>query len=144
MNKYIRKTLCILCFFCFNELLYSQNEDTPNLSFENGNFEGWTLYSGEYYYDKATDKYIKDWTIDPSLNRIRIMNSIGTQDPIVSCSDFLENPDGGLVARIGVPLKTEACDAVENENSCTDRLKDKEATEERMTYSFRVTEKTTL
>ncbi len=140
--------------------LYAKNEDTPNLSFEMGNFSGWNLYTGQYYYDdnnttipytpRGTNTYKAAWTPVTSAGaggRFQIMGTMpNTNDPIVACSGFFVNPDGmPSVARIGVPKAAEGYATAAS--SCSGRNKwttGKYATAERMTYTFTVTPQTTL
>ena len=79
--------------------VFAVNEDTPNLSFENGDFEGWTLYEGDDYYDASTDSLKYVWTENPASSRIKIMSTVkGAMDPTIQCApkgeEFFINPDG--------------------------------------------------
>lgn len=150
MRCYITSFLILSTIFS----TFSQNEDTPNLSFEQGNFTGWKLYTGKFYHvDAVPGTYQTDWTeVTPNAvairtnEQIKIMNTMGTPDPIVSCSDFLINPEGmPLVVRVGKPLASETQDNLPAMASCTYRHNNAYAAEaERMSYTFTVTEKTTL
>ncbi|HOU69123.1 MAG TPA: PKD domain-containing protein [Paludibacteraceae bacterium] len=140
MKRWIFILPIVLCFGFIS--IYAQNEDTPNLSFDKGNFSGWSLNTGDYYKDLITTEYVYDWTPVNSTGQISLMNSIGTLDPIV-CGKFnLQTvPDGASVsARIGVPLKCENFRSA----GCSTRVANRKAMAERMTYSFIVTENTTL
>ncbi len=162
----MKHTLTYLLSFYFlfcTFLLSAQNEDTPNLSFEQGTFAGWNLYSGEHYFDDAgnntipylpseTDTYKTVWTpvtANDAGQRFRVMATINTSDPTIACNTppFLINPPGmPLVARVGVPTATEGLDKPGAAMGCAANNWDrgKYATGERMTYTFVVTPRTTL
>lgn len=80
--------------------IYAQetNIDTPNLSFENGNFENWKLSLGGIYAEvngSDTTYHYDDWNVVNTTNQIRLVNgSVDSNDPTVSCWDFKTNPDG--------------------------------------------------
>jgi gliding motility-associated-like protein len=124
-------------------------QDASNIDFSN-RFEGWTR---EIVYFKHVPKV--DPT-DPNENdsyafryetmaddddRITIMGTTATYDEVVACSDMLPiNPDPGkVVARIGVPRKTEAYVAG---SSCSARPD--EAQGERLSYTYKVDEKSNI
>ncbi|HPH62600.1 MAG TPA: PKD domain-containing protein [Paludibacteraceae bacterium] len=131
--------LAMVFGFC---IISAQNEDTPNLSFENGSFENWTLYTGGYYFDDNDGKYKYDWEEDPSSPTIRLMNDVETPDPIVACNDLNIVPkEASLVARIGNPLEAENMPVYA---TCATRAAAYKARAERMTYSFIVSKNTTL
>ena len=135
-------SLLFVAFCAYTSLLHAQNEDTPNLSFEYGDFSGWTLYTGGYYYDDNAGTYTYDWEEKSTPPNIKLMNSVETPDPIVSCSNMNTVPEGAsLVARIGVPQEAEN---MPHSNYCVERAAAYKAMAERMTYTFTVTEKTTL
>jgi len=168
MRTYIFTSLLSFYLLFCTFSLSAQNEDTPNLSFEQGNFTGWNLYFGEYFYhdagnttipnippysDGGTDTYKMIWSPVTANNlggRI-IVNpmKINESDPTIACNTppFLINPPGmPMVARIGVPTATEGFDKVSGSN-CTNNnnwTRGKYATAEKMTYTFTVTPKTTL
>lgn len=114
------------------------NLDTPNLSFENGDFSGWERYEGKFIHD-VTDSVYKysDWKlVQGTTNRIQILNGgRNNPDPIV-CGDLVTNPDGIKSVRVGA---TAAPESYANANRIYN-----EATAEKLTYSFVVTENTTL
>ena len=133
-----KNLLLILTLIFISAFISAQtNKDTPNLSFEDGSLNGWTLYTGDFYYDDLSTSYLYDWTEKTAAqigNRISIIgNTSTTSDPIIACSGFYTNPDNKLVARVGVPLKLEGRSAGSAK-----------AAAERMEYSFFVTENTTL
>ena len=68
---------------------YAVNEGTPNLSFEEGDFSGWTLYLGDYYENVETGEYVYDWEeVTTSAERIKVMNTVaGTMDPTIACPE---------------------------------------------------------
>lgn len=140
-----RNLCCLLCLLGFScpAGAADVNLDTPNLSFESGNFSNWNIYTGGYYFDLDDSQFKYEWTqTDKASERHKIMNSIDTPDPIIACSDFLVVPkDLSLTARIGAPGKTENCQPGSN---IANRCKFWKAAAERMTYSFVVTENTTL
>lgn len=119
------------------------NVDTPNLSFEKGNFSNWSTYNGWYYYDETSDKFVYEWEPTVTLDkRFTVMNRIETPDTIVSCDGFNVIPsDLTLTARIGQPLAREG---FPNTNDCRTRSRSFKAAAERMTYSFIVTENSSL
>lgn len=92
-------------------MAYGQtNTDTPNLSFEDGSFNGWKQFTGNYFYNTTSGAYEYSWT--PTINagnRIRIINNNSSvPDPVIYCGGGLfTNPDNKLVARIGEPLRVE-------------------------------------
>lgn len=116
------------------------NQDTPNLSFEMGNFSNWKIYTGGYFFDIDDDTYKYEWAeTNKASAHHKIMNQMDTPDPIVACSDLLVVPrDLSLTARIGDPGKTEGMP------SQTNRCEYWKAQAERMVYEFDVTENTTL
>ena len=135
-------SLLFVAFCAYTSHLHAQNEDTPNLSFDNGDFSNWTLYTGGYYYDDNAGIYTYDWEETNTTPNIKLMNSVETPDPIVSCSNMNTVPEGAsLVARIGIPLEAEN---MPHSNYCVERAAAYKAMAERMTYTFTVTEKTTL
>lgn len=125
---------------------FAVNEGTPNLSFEDGDFSGWTLYLGDYYENVETGEYVYDWEeVTTAAERIKVMNTVaGTMDPTIACPEqnFQINPDGVPVARIGRPSVTEGLPV--NVSGLTQRCRLLEAAAERMTYTFEVTEQTAL
>lgn len=137
--------LFVVFFLLSSFCAYSANEDTPNLSFEDGDFGGWSLYYGDYY-ETDDGQYVYDWApVAAGGERIKVMNTVkGTMDPTIACpeQDFQINPDGVPVARIGRPCYTEGLPT--NVSGLTDRCKLLDAAAERMTYTFVVTEKTAL
>lgn len=136
------------CFFVllapiFQALAVDVNIDTPNLSFEMGNFGNWSVYTGNYFYDDDTEEYTYEWKAeDRQSDRLKIMNQMDTPDPYVACSDLLVVPnDLSLTARLGAPGKTEG---MPNVHTCAVRAAAYKAAAERMTYDFDVTENSTL
>lgn len=122
---------------------YSQidrsNIDTPNLSFENGNFDGWECYTGGFYFDTTDSTYKFDtWTPARAEmgaeNRRHFSiknNAQDVPDDNMRCYLTSTNPEGKMTARIG------SMEAAENQGV-------KNAMAERMVYKFVVTENTTL
>lgn len=126
---------------------FAVNEDTPNLSFENGDFEGWTLYEGDYYYDVSTDSLKYIWTENLASSRIKIMSTVmGAMDPTIQCApegeEFYINPDGVPVVRLGIPNKSEGL--FDRTGRTTPRCKQLNAKAERIEYKFKATENTSL
>ncbi len=84
--------------------LFSQdvNVDSPNLSFESGDLNGWEQYAGEFYQNGTVYEY-RNWT--PVINnpRIEVVSGLpnSSQDPIISCWDLPTNPDGIHPVRMG-------------------------------------------
>lgn len=119
--------------------MYAQdtNLDTPNLSFEKGNFDGWEVYEGKYILDVSDSTYkYADWVENPRSRRIIINSGLkDSQDPIIACWDLPTNPDGMTTARIGSIEAAESANPVKIENT---------ATAEKLVYKFTVTENTTL
>jgi len=175
MTKRILHYLFYLYLFLNTFSVFAQvNVDTPNLSFGLNNFSGWELYTGEYFYfDNTTNpiggypttppytsavlnQYNYIWTQIPSLSpgtRFEIMGTMsGTNDPIVSCSNFFINPPGmPRVARIGAhspPGTTIGAEGnVNPSGQCNIRnnwTTGKYATSEKMTYTFTVTPNSAL
>lgn len=143
-NK-IEKTVVIAGLFLSNSMgIFSQetNLDTPNLSFENGNFEGWELYEGRYFYDEESNTYLYDnWVEKPNTDKIEIVNgNTSSQDPVIACWDLPTNPDGITSARVGSSRLSESSSL--SNPTITGSLK--WATAEKMVYKFVVSENTTL
>lgn len=121
-------------------MAYGQtNTDTPNLSFEDGSFNGWKQFTGNYFYNTTSGAYEYSWT--PTINagnRIRIINNNSSvPDPVIYCGGGLfTNPDNKLVARIGEPLRVEGYKSTAPYS--------KNAAAEKLEYSFVITENTTL
>jgi gliding motility-associated-like protein len=164
MKHTITYLLPFYFLFCTSLLLSAQNEDTPNLSFEQGTFAGWELYFGEHYLDDAgnttvpylpngTDTYKTVWNPAErnSLGRRIVVKPMRTNeaDSTIACNNppFWVNPPGmPFVARIGEPTKTEGLDKPGVAMGCNANNwnRGKYATGEKMTYTFIVTPRTTL
>lgn len=128
--------------------IYAQetNIDTPNLSFENGNFENWKLSLGGIYAEvngSDTTYHYDDWNVVNTTNQIRLVNgSVDSNDPTVSCWDFKTNPDGIMPVRIG-DCGTQANSNAEKHSGGVGQRKDA-AMAERLEYRFKITENTSL
>jgi gliding motility-associated-like protein len=133
MQKWILIFFYVIPAGLFNFLFSQTNMDTPNLSLEAGNLAGWRQYLGAFYYDKGDGQYkYDDWTEVTVTPNIQIINGFADQqDPVISCWNFPTNPDGITPVRIGIPNTAEYL----NTNS---------AMAERLSYTFLVTENTTL
>lgn len=122
----------------------STNVDTPNLSFESGNFSNWHIYFGDYYFNITDSVYMYDnWQEQSDASdRFKIMNQMDTPDPIVACSNLLVVPsDLTLTARIGNPG---AAEGLVGSRYCDNRVNYWKAASEKMSYTFTVTENSTL
>ena len=140
--RYFTTLLGLLVVFS----VFAVNEDTPNLSFENGDFEGWTLYDGDYYHNTDENTLEYEWIENPASSRIKIMSTVkGTMDPTIQCGsegeEFFINPDGVPVVRLGVPNKSEG---LFDRSGRIPRCQQLKAKAERMVYKFIVTERTSL
>ena len=68
--------LFVVFFLLSSFCAYSANEDTPNLSFEDGDFGGWSLYYGDYY-ETDDGQYVYDWApVAAGGERIKVMNTV--------------------------------------------------------------------
>lgn len=146
-NRTVAKTLSIVLVFLFSSRVLSQevNVDTPNLSFEENNFNGWKVYDGCYSHDQQNNEYyFHDWVenLNPTsaTSHFEVVNGNSkSQDPVISCWDLPTNPDGITTARIGSTGAAES-----NPNPSTTRQVHPWATAEKLEYEFVVTENTTL
>ncbi|MCQ2209390.1 MAG: PKD domain-containing protein [Paludibacteraceae bacterium] len=136
--------VAILVSFFTVMSVYSQldkpNVDTPNLSFENGNFEGWECYTGGFYFDTTDSTYkFENWNqvsgnemgADNRKHFVIKNNAEDVPDDNLRCYLTSTNPEGKLTARIG------SIETAENSGR-------KSAMAERLVYKFTVTENTTL
>jgi hypothetical protein len=137
----INRLLSLLLFLCLSlQLSFSatDNPEAPNLNFSHDNFDGWKRYYGEFYaVDQSGVAYEYKWTEQSNTGeRIKIINTVDEQDPIVACSNLYTNPfDGSLVARIGEPLKTEGM--TDSSKPCPDRWqKQRPAAAEKLSYTY--------
>jgi gliding motility-associated-like protein len=137
----ISRLLSLLLFLCLSlQLSFSatDNPEAPNLNFSHDNFDGWKRYYGEFYaVDQSGVAYEYKWTEQSNTGeRIKIINTVDEQDPIVACSNLYTNPfDGSLVARIGEPLKTEGM--TDSSKPCPDRWqKQRPAAAEKLSYTY--------
>ncbi len=121
----------------YYKALSQTNIDTPNLSFETGTLAGWTQYLGGIYYDNGDGQYkYENWRQITSTPNIQIINGFANQqDPVISCWNFPTNPDGITPVRLGVPNNAER-----SSGNGTAGV----AMAERISYTFTVTENTTL
>lgn len=133
----MKKNLLLILLLCFTSAYANAqvNKDTPNLSFDDGSLNNWKLYFGNYAYNAMSSTYDYTWTQKTPAqtgNRIKIIGGTSSSnDPVIACSAFSTNPTNRLVARLGEPLKVEG-------------FMSKNAAAEKMEYSFKVTENTTL
>lgn len=147
MAKRIFNILIVFCIAAVN--LFAQsgiNVGTPNLSFEQGNFNNWTRELGSFRVlesDYSSYEYY-DWTtVTNSGQRIELQSSMNTNDPVFSCSNFYTNPTGYSAARVGRPMYSEGMPI--GGYTCTQRWNNyRGAAAERLTYTFTVTKQTTL
>lgn len=128
---------CLILFISVISALYAQvnpdvNIDTPNLSFEKGNFSGWERYTGDFYYTSATGTYQYGAWAPITTNDARFIIGSNNNDPIVAC-DLKNSPLDKNAVRIGEPLKCE--------NGSTAY---RGAAAEQLIYRFKVTANTTL
>ena len=144
----VKRVLVVgLMFNAINAFSQDTNIDTPNLSFENGNFNGWELYEGHFYYDTNDGTYKYDnWVESPNTDKIEIVRGNGNvQDPVIACWDLPTNPDGITTARIGSYLYSESSSLSYPQGwaqGASGSLR--WATAEKMVYRFVVSENTTL
>ena len=130
----IKCVISLLLFLLFSIQVSARDVGAPNIDFSEGNFNGWTMETGNYYR-QADSTCTYEWTgkVTQSTDRFRLINSaISEDDPIIKCDDFKENEfkDGAVTMRIGVPgyLK-----GAEGNGSA-------KAAAERASYKFTVTE----
>ncbi|MBP5703881.1 MAG: PKD domain-containing protein, partial [Paludibacteraceae bacterium] len=121
----------MLLFLSFSIQVSARDVGAPNIDFSEGNFNGWTMETGNYYR-QADSTCTYEWTnvVTRENNRFRLINSaIPTYDSIVSCDGFWQNPfsDGAMTLRIGRPKATEGQGS-------------SKAAAERATYKFVVTD----
>lgn len=130
----------LLLFACLGAGATEANEDTPNLSFEMGNFSNWQIYTGNYYFNTEDSTYTYSWTPESDQSdRIKIMNSMNTLDPVIACSNMYVVPeDLQLTARLGDP------DVAEGYGRVAGGSYGSNAAAEKMVYTFVVTENSTL
>ena len=138
-------SLCLLTSLCAQTAIL----DASNIDFSQ-RFEGWKR---EIVYFKHLDKLdpnnpeeldryeFRYETMADDDKRIDIMGTTATYDEVVACSGMLPiNPDPGkVVARIGVPMATEAYEAG---SYCSQRPD--EAQGERLSYQYEVSETTNI
>ena len=130
----IKKLIIIgLLFNSINVFSQDANVDTPNLSLENGNFEGWELYEGRYSYENGSYEY-GNWVQSPNTEKIEIVNGNSrSQDPVIACWNLPTNPEGITSVRIGSYRHSES---YSQGNSW--------AAAEKLVYKFVVAENSTL
>lgn len=134
MNAVKRMMTVGLLFHAINIFSQDTNVDTPNLSLENGNFEGWELYEGRYVYNGNGTCSYDNWVESPNTDRIEIVNGNNrSQDPVIACWNLPTNPDGITSARIGSYRYSESY----NQDNLW-------ATAEKLVYKFVVGENSTL
>ena len=124
--------IAILLSFSFT--VSAKDAGAPNIDFSEGNSDGWTLETGDYYRQQD-GSYGYEWNDKETQtsNRFSLLNTfIMQEDPIVTCDDFVENPfeDGAITMRIGIPGYKRGA-----EGHLTAK-----AAAERATYKFVVTE----
>lgn len=137
--------LVLSFLLCFSTS--ANNEDTPNISFEQGDFSNWERCTGSFYYDISDNEFKYEWDAPLTNNslRFRLMNNVETSEPIISCSDFFIVPSGASkVARIGLPFSVEGYMPQHLPNDCMHRNQYYKAGAEKLSYSFVVTENSTL
>ena len=128
----MKKTLLLILILTLSSAyIIAQNTDTPNLSFETGAFNNWSRKVGYYNYNPTDDTYYySNWTpVSGAINRFDIFSNIN--DEIVAC-DLSRSPLNKNAARIGAPKALERRDQPNG------------AAAEKLTYSFKVTQNTTL
>lgn len=128
-----RYQFIIATLLSFSFTVSAKDVGAPNIDFSEGNSDGWTLETGDYYRQQD-GSYGYEWNDKEtqSSNRFSLLNSVMKDDPIVKCDDFMENPfeDGAITIRIGVP----------GFNKGTEGDLTAKAAAERATYKFVVTE----
>lgn len=136
----IEYVICLLLFLLFFVKVSARSAGAPNIDFSEGNLNGWTLETGDFYR-KADSTCTYEWKEEVTnlsgfvvgKERFKLINAaISSYDPIIACDEFMQNPfsDGAITMRIGVPgYKTGA------EGNST-----KKAAAERATYKFVVNE----
>lgn len=136
----IEYVICLLLFLLFSVKVSARSAGAPNIDFSEGNLNGWTLETGDFYR-KADSTCTYEWKEEVTnlsgfvvgKERFKLINAaISSYDPIIACDEFMQNPfsDGAITMRIGVPgYKTGA------EGNST-----KKAAAERATYKFVVNE----
>lgn len=149
----MKKNLLCLFMFAGSVWLHAQQNqasiDAPNIDFSQ-RFEGWKrevvyfkhLPKQDPTNTEELDRYAFRYeTMADNDDRIKIMGTNATYDDVVACSGMLPiNPDPGkVVARIGVPMTTEA---YVDGSYCHERPA--EAQGERLSYTYYVTENTNI
>jgi len=138
------RTLIVILNLLATIVTAQVNEDTPNLSFEDGSLNGWKVYTGDFFYDiDATSptfgSYTYNWSeTTPALagERIRLVpGTASSMDPVVACK-LPTNPDSKNVIRIGRP---NFCESWKGGKPYL-----KYSAAEKIEYSFVVTPNTTL
>ena len=157
----IKLVLTLIIVGGVSSSLYAKNEDTPNLDFSKGTWEGWTRYYGYYgpvdMYDmskglvissNATSYEVEDkdiWTLkDDQISGTKYgmfeIISSSSNDNNLACDNLKLVPEGSTHAvRIGSMGHPEIFPEIGVEKGWYRR-----AMTERMTYSFTVTKNTTL
>ena len=139
----LRKLLfLLLSLYLSLQLSFSatDNPEAPNLNFSKGDFTGWKRYFGKFYaVDQAGSSYEYNWTsVTESGERIKRIDTVDEQEPIIACDPFFTNPfDGSIVVRIGEPLKSEGMPS--SSGGCLDRWNNhKAAAAEKISYTYTV------